>query len=220
METTNIFNYNQYKLTISQLEYDHLDKLQDIFHEKVVNKKQDKKNITQLTKVYNEKRQPQELEDLFIRDLAIYHLSNAGLEVNPNYFMIEFWRHRCFGDKFDSSLRRHKDSYGVMNCPIITCIFYIRKDAHLMGGNLNIFGYAPIGSLLFTPKEIVESISNKVVCMDGSIIHSITPFQGFGIRDAIVVQFEKAHILKPLLPFIKSIKVKVYTLDKNDKSVK
>lgn len=198
------------KLSIGQLETDHLDKLQTIFHDKIISRKQDRQDATQITKVFNEKNTPKELEELFIRDLAIHHLANAGLEVNPHQFMIEYWRYRCFGDKLGASLPRHKDSYGTMLCPINTCIFYIRKDPTLKGGNLNIYSNSPIRLVSAYPAEIVESTSNKIVCMDGDITHSITPFEGFGIRDAIVVQFEKAYTLKSILPGITLFRIKTY----------
>lgn len=216
MEVANTFVYDKYNLKTSEIEHEHLDKLNDIFYQKVVNIKHDKKDVTQITKVFSKKRQPQELEELFIRDLAIHYLANSGLEVNPHKFMIEFWRYRCFGDKLGAALPRHKDSYGIMLCPINTCIFYIRKDPTLRGGNLNIYDRAPIGRILIKPREIIESTCNKIVCMNGDIVHSITPFQGFGIRDAIVVQFEKAYKWKPLLPFINSIKTKTYQLAENN----
>lgn len=182
-----------------ELDLDSLLKLRNIFESKVVNKKEDKNNVTQITKIYQNNKNLNNDDDLFIRDLAIQFLQNSNLDVNPDNYMIEYWRYRCFGDVLNSKLIRHTDSYGVLNCPINTCIFYIRKDKTLHGGNLNLYGYG-INSyyLVNKPIKTIESNNNKVICMDGDIVHSISSFQGFGIRDAIVVQFEKSFTFKPV----------------------
>ena len=182
----------------TELDLDTLMKLRSIFESKVVNKKEDKNNITQITNIYENDKKIND-DDLFIRGLAIQFLQNSNLDVNPDNCMIEYWRYRCFGDVLNSKLIRHTDSYGVFNCPINTCIFYIRKDKTLQGGNLDLYGYG-INSYNFMNKPIktIESNNNKVICMDGDIVHSISSFQGFGIRDAIVVQFEKSFTYKTL----------------------
>lgn len=188
---------HKYKLWINTIEGETHKKLQDIFNDVVVKTKNDKKNITQITKIYNDKKQINTLEELYIKDCAILYLESAGFRIYSNHFMIEYWRHRCFADKLEPTLDRHMDSYSVMTCPVYTCIFYLRKDSTMKGGNLNIYGNGPYGRFLLNPLEIIET-TPKVVCFNGSIIHSITNFKGCGIRDAIVVQFEKEWKTKSL----------------------
>jgi hypothetical protein len=191
----------------TQLDVNELEHLRDIFNSTIVKKNNDKNNITQITKKFN-KTSIISINDEYIRNLAIEYLKYIGLYVNENNFMIEYWRYRCFGDKLNSVLPRHKDSYGALLCPINTCIFYIRKDKTLKGGNLNIYDNSLFGYINKIPNKTIMSSNNNVVLMDGDLIHQITAFEGTGIRDIIVVQFEKAFEITPI--FCNMIKKKRY----------
>ncbi len=203
-------NNNKIKYSNTQLDLNELERLRNIFNSTVINKKNDKQNITQITKKFNKKNILLPDEE-YIRNLAMEYLDCVGLHVNKNNFMIEYWRYRCFNDKLSSALPHHKDSYGQLLCPINTCIFYIRKDKTLNGGNLNI--YSRIGIKCLKPHRTIISSNNNVVLLDGDLYHQITSFTGTGIRDIIVVQFEKEFELKPI--FCNMIKIKSYKEYKN-----
>mgnify|MGYP003339864176 CR=1 FL=1 len=130
-------------------------------------------------------------EEIYIRDLANDYLESCGLYQNKDRFVIELWRYRCFGDKTSSPFPRHKDSFGLILAPINTCIFYIRKDTTVIGGDLELFGLPPYGRLISKPIKKINTDDCKVFAFDGNVIHRVTSMSGFGNRDCIVVQFEK-----------------------------
>ena len=172
------------------LPYSEKDKLDDYFNKNIVNSKNDKENYTQMTKHFHKKSQLSS-QELYIRDLANSYLESCGLYQNKDRFVIELWRYRCFGDKTTSPFSRHKDSFGLILAPINTCIFYIRKDTTVIGGDLELFGLPPYGRLISKPIKKINTDDCKVFAFDGNVIHRVTSMSGFGNRDCIVVQFEK-----------------------------
>ena len=126
--------------------------------------------------------------DKYLANLANEYLENCGLKQNKNYFMIEYWRHRLFGENKSHTFSKHRDSFGALNDEVNTCIFYLRKDKTFIGGDLEIFGKGD----LFTTKVIQTIKPNlNILCFDGDVYHKVTDFSGFGIRDCIVIQFGK-----------------------------
>jgi len=184
---------NKYHQSYILEEYNYKDdeykKIFDIHNTQIVKQKFDKENYTQITKVYN-LRDNTKLsdDDKYIRDIANEYLESSGFTQNINYFVIEYWRYRLFGEKKIHTFGKHRDSFGVLNDGVNTCIFYLRKDKTFRGGDLEIYGKGNI----FTTK-LCKTIkpNNNILCFDGDIYHKVTDFEGFGIRDCIVIQFGK-----------------------------
>ena len=175
-----------------ELDEKQLDFMTNYFERKIYKDKSDKKDVTQIQKIF--RRKDKNLltdDDIYIRDLANTLLEKIGLHQNINYFMIELWRYRAFNDDLKPDLPKHRDSNGIIKGSVNTCIFYIRKDSTIRGGNLQFYGKDLFDSFRSVPIHVVNSSNNTTVCMDGDLVHSITSFNGFGIRDCIVVQFEK-----------------------------
>ena len=107
-------NYNEsYILEEYNYKEDEYKKIFDIHNTQIVKQKFDKENYTQITKVYNSKNITKITDDdKYIRDIANEYLEIAGLEQNINYFMIEFWRYRLFGEKKSHTFDKHRDSWG------------------------------------------------------------------------------------------------------------
>jgi hypothetical protein len=80
----------------------------------------------------------------------------------------------------------------------------LRKDKTFRGGDLEIYGKGNI----FT-KKLCKTIkpNNNILCFDGDIYHKVTDFEGFGIRDCIVIQFGKKilYSVKYLIRKIRNI---------------
>ena len=187
---TSLKKYNElYILEEYNYKDDEYKKIYDIFDSKIIKQKYDKENYTQITKVYNS-RNISKLndDDKYIRDIANEYLENAGLQQNINHFMIEYWRYRLFGEKKSHTFDKHRDSFGALNDGVNTCIFYLRKDKTFRGGDLEIYDKGNI----FTSK-LIQTIkpNNNILCFDGDVYHKVTDFEGFGIRDCIVVQICK-----------------------------
>lgn len=179
------------KVVVNELPHkeDEYTDLVNIFENVVNRAKYDKQNYTKISKIfgYFGKRTPTENE-IYIRDLAYQYLESVGMKQNKNVFMVEYWRHRLFGENKQSHLFSiHRDSNGALIVPVNTCIFYLRKDKTFRGGDLEIWGKI---KLVSKPLKTI-GISNKIVLFDGDIFHKVLPFNGFGIRDCIVVQFAK-----------------------------
>jgi hypothetical protein len=183
-------NYNEsYILEEYNYKEDEYKKIYDIHNTQIVKQKFDKENYTQITKVYNSKNIIKITDDdKYIRDIANEYLEIAGLEQNINYFMIEFWRYRLFGEKKSHKFDKHRDSFGALNDSVNACIFYLRKDRTFRGGDLEIYGK---GSVFTTKLCKTIKPNDNILCFDGDIYHKVTDFDGFGIRDCVVIQFGK-----------------------------
>ena len=77
----------------------------------------------------------------------------------------------------------------------VTIIFYIRKDANILGGNLMIDERFSNGFRdYFKSSDLVKEIDiyeRQCLIFDGEMYHKPMDFSGFGCRDIIVGQFNR-----------------------------
>lgn len=185
------FNKRNSNFIMDEIEYEDNGehaKLIDIFNNKITKSKYDKQNYTQITKIFTNKSILTD-DDIYIRDTAYRYLESIGLQQKKNHFVIEFWRHRLFGENTKRHIfPKHRDSFGPILAPVNTCIFYLRKDKTFKGSDLEVYGlHRGIAS---KPIHTFKTNEN-IVLFDGSAFHKVTPYSGFGIRDCIVVMFAK-----------------------------
>jgi len=190
--------FDKYKKSYIFNEYSYINNeyndINNIFLGEIEYTKYDKQNYTQITKIYNSKNISKINEnELYIRNIANKYLEDAGLKQNVNNFAIEYWRHRLFGEDTSHIFPKHRDSFGILFDAVNTCIFYLRKDKTFNGGNLEIYGKGNYFTTNKTLKTIIPY--QNIICFDGDIYHKVTDFNGFGIRDCIVVQFAKQESL-------------------------
>jgi len=179
---------------------DEYKNINNIFTKEIEKRQYDKQNYTNISKIYTKKTLPTiNIDNKYIADIANEYLENCGLQQNQNYFMIEYWRHRLFGENRKHTFSKHRDSFGALYDGVNTCIFYLRKDKTFKGGDLEIYGIGDI----FTTKLLQTIKPNfNILCFDGDVYHKVTDFSGFGIRDCIVVQFGKANTILSRLKLI------------------
>ena len=109
--------------------------------------------------------------------------------------MMELWSYHPSGNKLSSWLTIHEDDYGGVNYKVETCIFYLRKDEIIEGGNLiYLENTSPIKKFMcFTINETdekkLEVKENMIVIMNGDLQHKPEDMSGWGLRNCIVVQF-------------------------------
>lgn len=190
--------FNKFKNSFVLNEYYYIDEeynnINNIFLREIEHTKYDKQNYTQITKIYNSRNTSKiNNDEKYICDIANKYLTECGLKQNTNYFAIEYWRHRLFGENTYHKFSVHKDSFGILYDAVNTCIFYLRKDRTFNGGDLEIYGKKSI----FISNKSLRTIkpNNNILCFDGDVYHKVTDFSGFGIRDCIVVQFAKDESL-------------------------
>ena len=108
------FNKRNSNFIMDEIDYsdDEHTKLSECFNSAVNHSKYDKQNYTQITRVYNKKIPPP--NEKYIIDIAYKYLESIGLKQNKNNCMVEYWRHRLFGEKRTHTFGTHchRDSYG------------------------------------------------------------------------------------------------------------
>ena len=152
--------------------------------EEQVSTENSKKDITQVSK-YITTKSTLSAEEWHILNIAHYYLEEAGLKGDISKSYIEIWRYRLFGDKIESALPKHRDSYGTLFGPVNTVIFYLRKDKTIKGGDLEIYRNI---LLSWNPIAKYECSAGNVLVFEGSLVHKVETLKGTGIRDCIVVQ--------------------------------
>jgi hypothetical protein len=97
--------------------------------------------------------------------------------------MIEYHRYL---DGSNMPLDIHEDDFGALDYKVNTAIYYIEKT--LSGGDLEFYSD--------DEKKVIETIDvtppkgkYKVVIMEGSVKHNVSPITSSGIRECVVVQF-------------------------------
>jgi len=186
-----------YIMRESLYENDEYLQLSNYFDLEINHRKFDNDKYTHLQGIFNinSDKQTNLMEHIiYIQQLANKYLEMAGLKQNINNFMIEFWRHRIFAEKRHHKFPIHCDSMSDLRVPVNTCIFYLRKDKTFHGGDLKFYGkYFGFDN---RNSCIISTSPEKIIVFDGDTYHGVLPFTGFGIRDCIVVQFEKESIKK------------------------
>ena len=181
-----------YIMRESLYENDELLQLSNYFNLEINHRVFDKDKYTQLQGIFNIKSDKQQKVDehiIYIQQLANKYLEMAGLKQNTNHFMIEFWRYRISAERRRHIFSIHCDSWTDLGVPVNTCIFYLRKDKTFYGGDLQLNGKY----FQFDNRNscVISTSPEKIIVFDGDTYHKVLPFSGFGIRDCIVVQFEK-----------------------------
>jgi hypothetical protein len=102
-----------------------------------------------------------------------------GLDADDTYGLVELHSYNVKGYQkpiFDE----HIDDHGGVNCIVNTAIYYLRKDAGIIGGDLRVGDQ--IVECTPPPGQI------RVICMAGNVKHEVTPMSGRGLRKCVVVQ--------------------------------
>jgi hypothetical protein len=183
---------------IAACEETEFKKLNEFFDAVVVDSENDKQELTQITNKYNfdKNKNYLDIHEMFLGDRYIHTLSSQLLrdnkfDINPYNFLIKYCRIRGDSNVFEDEHGRHTDNWTELLAPVYTCIFYLRKDKTLRGGNVCIYGDTPLSRFKLKPVVIVESNAYNVLVFDGCLVHEVSNLHGFGIHDFIVIQFEK-----------------------------
>ena len=110
---------------------------------------------------------------------TITKVSNNNYKINPSNYYIEFHKYFVNG-KTKSFFDFHKDDGGAVSYKTVTCIYYLKKDNTIQGGDLEIKN-----------ETIINIESNMLVIFNGNISYRVTKMDGNGIRKCIVIQFER-----------------------------
>ena len=120
----------------------------------------------------------QAILDMVFQCFRENHIDNTRYEAKK--YLIEFHqRNSGFEKKPHKTFDWHKDDFAATSWPVQTCIFYLRKDNTIDGGNLEY----KIGGEKYTHK--VET--GDLLQFQGDISHKPQSTSGFGCRDIIVV---------------------------------
>lgn len=115
-----------------------------------------------------------------IQKLAYDLFLSKGMSVKNSgqIFISSYNINNNIADPFDF---HRDDSLGQGN--VETCIFYIKKNKHIQGGDLNYIN---------SNKEIINIPINEndYLLFNGNIYHKPTEMSGIGLRNAIVLQFQ------------------------------
>lgn len=113
-------------------------------------------------------------------DLLKAHNMDVDPDVDVDEVNIELHNYYTNGSEIYSQFVEHCDN-DAHKIPVNTCIFYLRKDATISGGNLIIHN------------SILNIKSNTYALMTGELIHEIEPITGVGNRQCIVIQIPKRY---------------------------
>lgn len=111
-------------------------------------------------------------------------LTQNGLKINKNVFLIDFHIYNLKNDKYETDLTWHQDDYGGIDEKVNTIIYYLQKDDSINKGNL----------LYLDKNKKINEIkieSNQIVMMDGRLEHKPDNLEGTGFRKSIVIQFKR-----------------------------
>lgn len=104
----------------------------------------------------------------------------ADNSYDPKKYLIEFHqRNSGFEKKKHKTFDWHEDDFAATSWPVQTCIFYLRKDTTIEGGDLE---YKIDGE-----KHTHKVETGDLLQFKGNISHKPQSTSGFGCRDIIVV---------------------------------
>jgi len=123
-------------------------------------------------------------ETNFIKDISSYFLLKNGHNHNPKKWYIDVIRYRLNRDdkEINSGLCWHCENDQYNN--VISLLMYLRIDKDIMNGNIS---YKDKNGI----KKILKLKSGTTIIMDGNVPHKPQNPYGTGIRDLIIVNFEK-----------------------------
>ena len=120
----------------------------------------------------------------FIRDVASGFLKINGYEHKKNKWYIDVIRYKLENDtkKVKSGLAWHCENDNYPN--VITVLLYLRIDEDIIDGNIR---YKDVNN----EKKVLLVKSGTTVIMDGNVPHKPQDPYGTGLRDLIIISFEK-----------------------------
>ena len=99
--------------------------------------------------------------------------------INPEKCYVELHKYVVNG-KTEPFFDFHEDDYGGVNYKTVTCIYYLRKDETIVGGDLE-----------FMFESTIKIEPNMLVIFNGNKTHRVTTMDGHGVRKCMVLQFER-----------------------------
>lgn len=121
--------------------------------------------------------------NLFLRDIGSNFLEFNNFKHNKNKWFIDIIRYNLNNDRdIDSGLAWHCENDNYPN--VITLLLYLRFDKTIIDGNLR---YKDINNKKIT----LKITSGTTIIMDGNVIHKPQKLSGSGIRDLIIISFQK-----------------------------
>jgi len=120
----------------------------------------------------------------FIKDLCSYFLEHHGFSHKKDKWYMDIIRYKLNNDtkRIKSGLAWHCENDNYPN--VITVLLYLRIDEGIIDGNIR---YKDKDN----KKQILKINSGTTVIMDGNVPHKPQDPYGTGIRDLIIVSFEK-----------------------------
>jgi hypothetical protein len=120
----------------------------------------------------------------FIRDALSEFLNSYYINHNKNKWYMDVIRYNLKNDtkRIDSGLAWHCENDNYPN--VITVLLYLRIDHGIIDGNLR---YKDVNGT----KNILPLKSGTTIIMDGNVPHKPQDPYGTGLRDLVIISFEK-----------------------------
>lgn len=120
----------------------------------------------------------------FIRDVASEFLKMNGFDHKKNKWYMDVIRYKLENDtkRVQSGLAWHCENDNYPN--VITVLLYLRIDEGINDGNIR---YKDVNN----QKKVLSVKSGTTVIMDGNVPHKPQDPYGTGLRDLIIISFEK-----------------------------
>ncbi len=120
----------------------------------------------------------------FIRDVSSEFLKINGYEHKKNKWYIDVIRYKLENDtkRVKSGLAWHCENDNYPN--VITVLLYLRIDEGIIDGNIR---YKDVNN----EKKLLLVKGGTTVIMDGNVPHKPQDPYGTGLRDLIIISFEK-----------------------------
>lgn len=127
------------------------------------------------------------LETKFIKEISSNLLLENKCNHNSDKWYIDIIRYNLNNDtkRIKSGLAWHCENDNYPN--VITVLFYLRIDEGIIDGNLRYKDR-------YNKKHILKVNSGTTIIMDGNVPHKPQDPYGSGIRDLIIVSFEKNRL--------------------------
>ena len=120
----------------------------------------------------------------FIRDIASEFLNMNNFKHKKNKWYMDVIRYKLENDtkRVQSGLVWHCENDNYPN--VITVLLYLRIDEGIVDGNIR---YKDVNN----QKKVLSVKSGTTVIMDGNVPHKPQDPHGTGLRDLIIISFEK-----------------------------
>ena len=120
----------------------------------------------------------------FIRDIASEFLNMNNFKHKKNKWYMDVIRYKLENDtkRVQSGLAWHCENDNYPN--VITVLLYLRIDEGIIDGNIR---YKDMNN----QKKVLSVKSGTTVIMDGNVPHKPQDPYGTGLRDLVIISFEK-----------------------------